>query len=162
MYRSKSPRGRAFRERASCKPTAFGRRRRIGGLPAPLESYAPCQLRCNCEVLESRRLLSAISTIATFTKSNGANPEAALLDVGGNLNGTTINGGSHSDGTVFEYNSSTAQHHIDAIGSPIPVVHRRGHSAVPGLPCRPSRESGRRDSFPCRPGGCSRRRAKVP
>jgi uncharacterized repeat protein (TIGR03803 family) len=52
--------------------------------------------------LEPRRAPS-ITTLATFTGSNGANPEAGLvLDGAGNLYGTTVNGGAASSGTVFE------------------------------------------------------------
>jgi uncharacterized repeat protein (TIGR03803 family) len=44
-----------------------------------------------------------ITTLATFTGANGANPEAGLvIDPSGNLYGTTANGGAANDGTVFE------------------------------------------------------------
>jgi uncharacterized repeat protein (TIGR03803 family) len=46
---------------------------------------------------------STITTLASFTGANGANPEAGLvMDVSGNLYGTTANGGASNDGTVFE------------------------------------------------------------
>src|SRR5262249_27533773 len=44
-----------------------------------------------------------ITTLATFTGTNGANPQAGLLmDGSGNLYGTTRNGGAYNDGTVFK------------------------------------------------------------
>jgi len=48
-----------------------------------------------------------LSTLATFHEINGALPQAGLIDVGGNLYGTTASGGSANDGTLFEYNTST-------------------------------------------------------
>ena len=49
-----------------------------------------------------------LQTLASFTGGNGANPRAGLLDVGNTLYGTTINGGSNGDGTVFSYSLSTS------------------------------------------------------
>ena len=44
-----------------------------------------------------------ITTLATFTGTNGANPNVTLIeDGGGNLFGTTQYGGTSHDGTVFE------------------------------------------------------------
>ena len=43
----------------------------------------------------------ALSTLASFTGSNGAYPYAGLISVGGTLYGTTYGGGSANDGTVF-------------------------------------------------------------
>jgi uncharacterized repeat protein (TIGR03803 family) len=46
---------------------------------------------------------NSITTLASFSFSNGANPEAGLVeDRSGNLFGTTIAGGTYFDGTVFE------------------------------------------------------------
>jgi uncharacterized repeat protein (TIGR03803 family) len=50
----------------------------------------------------------ALSTLATFNSSNGANPEAGLIaDADGNLYGTTQNGGAKNFGTVFEVAAGT-------------------------------------------------------
>ena len=44
-----------------------------------------------------------VTTLASFDGSNGAAPEASLVEDGnGNLFGTTFEGGAHGDGTVFE------------------------------------------------------------
>lgn len=44
-----------------------------------------------------------VTTLATFNKTNGAAPEAGLIeDSSGNLFGTTKSGGTSDDGTVFE------------------------------------------------------------
>jgi uncharacterized repeat protein (TIGR03803 family) len=40
--------------------------------------------------------------LTSFTGANGEGPSAAVLDSAGNLFGTTVNGGTHNDGTVFE------------------------------------------------------------
>jgi uncharacterized repeat protein (TIGR03803 family) len=46
---------------------------------------------------------STPTTLVSFNGSNGANPNAGLIiDVAGNLFGTTSGGGANSDGTVFE------------------------------------------------------------
>ncbi len=58
------------------------------------------------EPLEDRLLLSSgiVQTLATFNGTNGANSRAGLImDAGGNLYGTTSNGGSSGYGTVFEW-----------------------------------------------------------
>src|SRR3984885_9187807 len=52
----------------------------------------------------------APSTVATFTGgANGANPGGRLLvDASGNLFGTTLSGGAHGSGTVFEVKAGTS------------------------------------------------------
>ncbi len=46
---------------------------------------------------------SAPTTLVSFTDANGALPQGALvLDPHGDIFGTTYNGGTHEDGTVFE------------------------------------------------------------
>ena len=66
-----------------------------------------CQRRVGCtgiETLEPRTMLSTVAaTLASFNGTNGAFPEAGLVeDAGGNLFGTTGQGGAYNDGTVFE------------------------------------------------------------
>ncbi len=39
-----------------------------------------------------------------FTGSDGANPQAALIDVNGTLYGTTVSGGKYGNGTVYRMN----------------------------------------------------------
>ena len=44
-----------------------------------------------------------MNVLASFNRSNGANPYAGLVaDANGNLFGTTVDGGANGDGTVFE------------------------------------------------------------
>ncbi len=52
----------------------------------------------------------AASTVATFTPTTGAsNPGGVLLvDASGNLFGTTLSGGAHGSGTVFEVKAGTS------------------------------------------------------
>ena len=46
---------------------------------------------------------ASITTLASFNWANGSNPEAGLIaDGGGNLFGTTEQGGASGQGTVFE------------------------------------------------------------
>jgi uncharacterized repeat protein (TIGR03803 family) len=47
---------------------------------------------------------------------DGANPEAALIDVNGTLYGTTCNGGSHHRGTVFSVNTAGTEHVLHSFG----------------------------------------------
>ncbi len=50
----------------------------------------------------------ALTTLATFTGSNGVNPDGGVaLDGRGHLYGTTSSGGSHGNGTVFKVNLAT-------------------------------------------------------
>jgi uncharacterized repeat protein (TIGR03803 family) len=54
-------------------------------------------------VFELAKGSDTIHTLASFTGTNGANPEAGLvMDSSGNLYGTTNLGGATNDGTVFE------------------------------------------------------------
>jgi uncharacterized repeat protein (TIGR03803 family) len=54
-------------------------------------------------VFEVAKGSGAITTLASFNGTDGANPYASLImDSGGNLYGTAVNGGASSDGTVFE------------------------------------------------------------
>jgi uncharacterized repeat protein (TIGR03803 family) len=43
-----------------------------------------------------------ITTLASFSGTNGSSPNGAFLDHRGNLFGTTLNGGANGDGVVFE------------------------------------------------------------
>jgi uncharacterized repeat protein (TIGR03803 family) len=45
---------------------------------------------------------STLSTLASFQTSYGALPQALIMDSGGNLYGTTLEGGTSNKGTVFE------------------------------------------------------------
>jgi uncharacterized repeat protein (TIGR03803 family) len=50
---------------------------------------------------------SAPTTLVNFTVANGAYPDGALAtDAAGNLYGTTVYGGKHNEGTVFEITNS--------------------------------------------------------
>jgi uncharacterized repeat protein (TIGR03803 family) len=49
-----------------------------------------------------------LTTLATFNGNNGANPYSGLIaDASGNLYGTTKNGGTNNEGTVFELAAGT-------------------------------------------------------
>ena len=48
-----------------------------------------------------------LATVASFNGNNGLAPNAGLLDVNGTLYGTTYNGGSGGNGTVFSLNPTT-------------------------------------------------------
>ena len=50
-----------------------------------------------------------LATVASFNGSNGANPQAGLISVGGTLYGTTAGGGgSGGAGTVFSYDTNAS------------------------------------------------------
>ena len=54
-------------------------------------------------VFEVQAGSGAVTTLATFNNTNGANPRAGVVkDSSGNLFGTTYYGGASNDGTVFE------------------------------------------------------------
>jgi uncharacterized repeat protein (TIGR03803 family) len=54
-------------------------------------------------IFELARGSGTITTLASFSGTNGSNPaDALVMDSSGNLYGTAFNGGAHSDGTVFE------------------------------------------------------------
>lgn len=63
---------------------------------------------------------NTITTLATFTGTNGAYPEGQItFDSSGNLFGTTYKGGANNDGTVFEIgNGSNA---ITTLASLLPM-----------------------------------------
>jgi uncharacterized repeat protein (TIGR03803 family) len=52
------------------------------------------------------------SVLVKFDSTNGAFPAGALIDFGGNLYGTTSNGGSANAGTLFEYSFSTKKESV--------------------------------------------------
>jgi uncharacterized repeat protein (TIGR03803 family) len=54
-------------------------------------------------VFEYIKSSGTLTALASFTGTNGANPQGALvMDAGGNLYGTAYGGGANGDGTVFE------------------------------------------------------------
>lgn len=50
------------------------------------------------------------------SSSDGAFPEAGLIDLGGTLYGTTYNGGTHGDGTVFSVTLSGTEKVLHSFG----------------------------------------------
>jgi uncharacterized repeat protein (TIGR03803 family) len=59
-------------------------------------------------VFEIKAGTSSLTTLATFTGTNGANPQGGVaLDAAGDVFGTTRAGGSKSDGTIFEVKAGT-------------------------------------------------------
>src|SRR5271165_1371463 len=54
-------------------------------------------------IFEIRKGTNTIATLASFNRSNGANPSGRIaFDQFGNLFGTALSGGAANDGTVFE------------------------------------------------------------
>ena len=59
-------------------------------------------------VFEIAKSTGELTTLATFTGTNGEHPERGLtIDAAGDLFGTTFRGGADNDGTVFEIVKST-------------------------------------------------------
>jgi uncharacterized repeat protein (TIGR03803 family) len=59
-------------------------------------------------VFEIEKSTGAQRTVVSFTGANGANPEGGLtIDAEGDLFGTTVNGGAHGYGAVYEIAKST-------------------------------------------------------
>jgi len=55
------------------------------------------------ELLEERKLLSTLATLASFKGSDGIDPQGGLVaDAAGNLYGTAQDGGAHGVGALFE------------------------------------------------------------
>jgi len=70
---------------------------------------------------------SAPTTLVSFNGTNGASPEAGLIaDRSGNLFGTTMEGGAHNDGAVFEVTDS------GFLPPPLSPAHRGGRTATAG------------------------------
>lgn len=62
---------------------------------------------CFCGTLFNINLSGDETTLHIFTGPDGVNPEAGLVrDSAGNLYGTTLEGGSYADGTIFELDTS--------------------------------------------------------
>ena len=60
-------------------------------------------------VFEIAKSTGALTTVASFTGANGADPWGVTSDAAGDLFGTTANGGADGDGTVFEIAKSTGE-----------------------------------------------------
>ena len=84
---------------------SHARRGKRPNLAAPLR-----KARLFLEQLESRVTPSSgISTLGIFTGANGEYPRAGMImDSGGNLYGTTDQGGASGDGTIFEVAKATS------------------------------------------------------
>ncbi len=70
---------------------------------------------CNCGVIFEITPSGTLSSLYSFDGSaaDGSYPNAGLtLGPDGNFYGTTISGGSHEDGTVFQFNPSTAKEKV--------------------------------------------------
>jgi uncharacterized repeat protein (TIGR03803 family) len=62
-----------------------------------------------CVFGSAQSLGQAITTLVSFDNSHGANPVSGLIaDPAGDLFGTTLNGGAHGEGTVFEITKTSA------------------------------------------------------
>jgi uncharacterized repeat protein (TIGR03803 family) len=90
-----------------------------GGMQPPgatPESHAVAQARGSVQRIRSTH--SSYQVLYSFTgKSDGANPEASLIDVNGVLYGTTVGGGRfHRDGTAFRISTSGMQHLLHSFG----------------------------------------------
>ncbi len=67
-----------------------------------------------------------LNTLASFDGVDGANPQAGLFsNAAGDLFGTTINGGTSNDGTVFEI-ANTGAVNSPVYGAPTPLVSFNG------------------------------------
>jgi len=60
-------------------------------------------------VFEIAKSTGQLTTLATFTGANGADPSGVTSDAAGDLFGTTANGGADGYGTIFEIAKSTGQ-----------------------------------------------------
>ena len=60
-------------------------------------------------VFEIAKSTGELTTLATFTGANGADPWGVTSDAAGDLFGTTANGGADGNGTVFEIAKSTGE-----------------------------------------------------
>jgi len=60
-------------------------------------------------IFEIAKSTGALTTMASFTGANGADPWGVTSDAAGDLFGTTANGGADGDGTVFEIAKSTGE-----------------------------------------------------
>jgi uncharacterized repeat protein (TIGR03803 family) len=79
-------------------------------------------------VFELARGSGTITTLASFSGSNGANPESGLfVDSSGNVYGTTRSGGAANAGTVFELPAAAASH-------PSYQISRLASSTTAGAP----------------------------
>ena len=68
-----------------------------------------------------------------FTGTDGANPNAGLIDVNGTLYGTTTSGGTNNDGTVFSISASGTEKVLHSFGGsdgirPKRLDRREGHA----------------------------------
>ena len=57
-------------------------------------------------VLAPAARAQSLDVAASFNGTDGANPEAGLIDVSGTLYGTASDGGANGDGTLFSYSAA--------------------------------------------------------